>query len=225
MTDSQGGSHRAARVGGVDWRCYVITSGSGGEVVAKAAAAAAAGAGVVQIRAKDLGTRALLELTCAVARAVVAANPRTRVLVDDRADVAWAARRRGEPVHGVHLGWDDLHPRDARALLGPDAIIGLTTGTLELVQAAQGLADVVDYVGCGPFRSTPTKDSGREPLGVDGYPPLVAATELPLIAIGSVTPDDAPRLAAAGVAGVALVRAVMDAPDPAAVVRRVLAGF
>lgn len=209
----------------VDWRCYLVTAGTSRATVEKAAAAAAAGAGVVQVRAKDATTRELLDLTTSVARAVATVAPSTRVLVDDRADIAWAARRAGEPVHGVHIGWDDLPPRDARALLGPDAIIGLTTGTLELVEAAEGLAEVIDYVGCGPFRSTPTKNSGREPLGVQGYPPLVAATRLPLVAIGDVTPTDVPDLAAAGVNGVAIVRAIMNAPDPTPVVRAVLDGF
>src|SRR5699024_12756810 len=66
---------------------------------------------------------------------------------------------------------------------------------------------------------------GRPPLGVDGYVPLVAASSLPIVAIGDITPADAAGLAGAGVAGVALVRAVMDAPGPAATVREVLSGF
>ncbi|OKL52959.1 thiamine-phosphate diphosphorylase [Bowdeniella nasicola] len=209
----------------VDWRCYLVTSGFGRETVEKAAAAAAAGAGVVQVRLKDATTRELLAFTIEVATSVAAVAPSTRVLVDDRADVAFAAMHTGHPVHGVHLGWDDLPAAEARAMLGPDAIIGLTTGTLPLVEAADELADIIDYVGCGPFRRTPTKDSGREPLGVEGYPPLVAATSLPLVAIGDVTPNDVPGLAEAGVAGVALVRAIMDAPDPSSVVQQVLAGF
>lgn len=202
----------------LDLRAYLVTSGTGPRVAEVAAAAARGGAGVVQVRAKDLDGRALLDLVTAVAQAVAAASPTTRVLVDDRADVAWAARRRGAPVHGVHLGQDDLPPDDARALLGPDAVIGLTTGTLDLVRAADRYADVIDYVGAGPFRLTPTKDSGRPPLGVEGYPPLVAASRVPVVAIGDVTPDDVPALAGTGVAGVAMVRAVMGAADPQAVV-------
>jgi thiamine-phosphate pyrophosphorylase len=209
----------------LDLRCYLVTSGVGARTVEVAAAAAGAGAGVVQVRAKDASAAELLELTCAVAEAVGAANPATRVLVDDRADVAWAARRRGAAVHGVHLGQDDLPVEAARELLGPDTVIGLTTGTLELVRAAEELRGVIDYVGAGPFRLTPTKDSGREPLGVAGYPGLVAATGLPIVAIGDVTPADAAALAGTGVAGVALVRALMAAAEPGAVVREVLAGF
>ncbi len=209
----------------LDLRCYLVTTGTDRRTVEVAAAAAAAGAGVVQVRAKDATAAELLELACAVADAVHAARPATRVLVDDRADVAFAARTRGAEVHGVHLGQDDLPVTAARCLLGPEAIIGLTTGTLELVRAAEALRGVVDYIGAGPFRPTPTKDSGREPIGVAGYPALTAATSLPVVAIGGVTPSDVPALAGTGVAGVALVRALMDAADPRAVVREVLAGY
>ncbi|WP_273168326.1 thiamine phosphate synthase, partial [Actinomyces israelii] len=186
---------------------------------------AGAGAGIVQVRAKDLSAAGLLELTLAVARAVGRASAATRVVVDDRCDIAFAAMRAGANVHGVHLGQDDLPVADARALLGPRAVIGLTTGTLELVRAAQEVAGLIDYVGAGPFRPTPTKDSGRPALGVAGYPPLVAATSLPVVAIGDVRPADARALAGTGVAGVALVRAIMNAPDPAGAVREVLRGF
>lgn len=208
-----------------DYRLYLVTSGTGRATVDAAAAAARAGAGVVQVRAKDADTRTLLSLTRAVARAVRAANPGTRVVVDDSAEVAWALRRAGEPVHGVHLGQDDLPPADARALLGRDSLIGLTTGTLDLVRAADGLVGIVDYLGAGPFRLTPTKDSGRAALGVEGYPPLVAATSLPIVAIGDITAADVPALATTGIAGVCVVRAVMDADDPGRATAALLAAW
>ena len=218
-------THSADQDQALDLRCYLVTSGMERRTVEVAAAAAAAGAGVVQVRAKETTTAELLELVLAVAGAVQAANPGTRVLVDDRVDVAVAAGRRGAAVHGVHLGQEDLPVADARELLGPEAIIGVTTGTLELVRAAEELRAQVDYLGAGPFRRTPTKDSGRPPLGVEGYGPLVAASSLPIVAIGDVTPADAAALAGTGVAGVAVVRAVMEAPDPASAVREVLSGF
>ncbi|WP_022908934.1 thiamine phosphate synthase [Aestuariimicrobium kwangyangense] len=210
---------------GVDFRLYALTSGTDRRAVQVAAQVAAGGAGVVQVRAKDATTRQLLSLTIEVARAVASANPRTRVLVNDRADVAWAARRAGATVHGVHLGADDLPPPDARALLGPEALIGATAGSLSAVAAANSLAGVVDYLGCGPLRHTPTKDTGRTPLGIEGYFHLVGATELPIIAIGDVQSDDISLLAAAGVKGVAMLRALNDAPDPGAVARSVLAAW
>lgn len=206
----------------LDLRCYLVTSGTGRRTVETAAAAAAGGAGMIQVRDKQASTAELLELTCAVAAAVHRARPTARVVVDDRADVAFAARRLGAPVHGVHLGQDDLPVASARAMLGPEAIIGLTTGTLETVRRAEELRGLLDYVGAGPFRPTPTKDSGRMPLGVDGYRDLVAATRLPVVAIGGITAQDVPALARTGIAGVALVREIMEADDPERVARGIV---
>ena len=206
----------------LDLRCYFVT-GQGPDVVERARQAAAGGAGVIQVRSKPITARELYALSRAVAEAVHAVNPQTHVLIDDRADVAAALRHEG--IAGVHVGQDDLDVRVVRELLGPDAIIGLTTGTLELVQAANERKDVIDYIGCGPFRATPTKDSGRAPIGLDGYPELVAASELPLVAIGDVTADDACDLARAGVDGVAIVRGIMGAAEPRAYARRVVEEF
>ncbi|MTD91046.1 thiamine phosphate synthase [Corynebacterium hiratae] len=209
-----------------DLRCYFVTGkGTPAEIVRIAAAAARGGAGVVQVRSKPISARDLYHLGREVARAVAQANPETRVLIDDRVDVAAALRHAGEPVHGVHVGQDDLPVAAARALLGPDAIIGLTTGTRELVESANDAADVIDYIGCGPFRATPTKDSGRSPLGLHAYPELVKLSRVPLVAIGDVTAEDAADLAATGVAGLAVVRGIMHAADPEAYCRELLAGF
>lgn len=209
-----------------DLRCYLVTGdGEPRHIIDVARAAAAGGAGVVQVRSKPISARALTELAEQVALTVAGTNPDTRVLVDDRVDVAAALMHRGVPIHGVHIGQDDLPVRDARALLGPEALIGLTTGTLELVRAVHDIADVVDYIGAGPFRPTPTKDSGRPPVGLAGYPELVAASPVPVVAIGDVRATDAAELAATGVAGVAVVRGFMNAQDPAAVARQILAGF
>ncbi|MGV0367790.1 thiamine phosphate synthase [Corynebacterium aurimucosum] len=209
-----------------DLRCYFVTgAGTPAEIVRIAAAAARGGAGVVQVRSKPISARDLFFLGRDVARAVAKANPETRVLIDDRVDVAAALRHAGEPVHGVHVGQDDLPVAAARALLGPDAIIGLTTGTRELVESANDVADVIDYIGCGPFRATPTKDSGRTPLGLHAYPELVKLSRVPLVAIGDVTVEDAADLAATGVAGLAVVRGIMNAEDPEVYCRDLLSGF
>lgn len=209
----------------LDLRCYLVTSGTSRRTVETAAAAAAGGAGMIQVRDKQASTAELLELTCAVAAAVHRARPSARVVVDDRADVAFAARRLGAEVHGVHLGQDDLPVASARAMLGPEAIIGLTTGTRETVRRAEELRGLLDYVGAGPFRPTPTKDSGRTPLGVDGYRSLVAETGLPVVAIGGITAQDVPSLARTGIAGVALVRELMDADDPERAAREIVSAL
>lgn len=210
----------------VDYRCYFVTgAGDPREVADRAAQAASGGAGVIQVRSKPISARSLLALARSVSEAVAAANPATRVLVDDRVDVALALMREGANVHGVHVGQDDLPVPAVRALLGPQTIIGLTTGTLELVRAANKVAGALDYVGCGPFRPTPTKDSGRVPLGVAGYAPIVGESLVPVVAIGDVTADDVAELAATGIAGTAIVRGIMNADSPSDYCATVLAEF
>ena len=208
----------------LDLRCYFVTGQPAADVARVASAAAAGGAGVIQVRSKPIAEPALERLACEVADAVAAANPRTRVLIDDNVPLA-ARLMETHHIHGAHIGQDDMDPRAARELLGPNAILGLTTGTLALVEAANAYADVIDYVGAGPFRPTPTKDSGRAPLGLDGYPPLVAASKVPVVAIGDVHASDAAALAATGVAGVAIVRGFMRAEDPRAMAAGIVKDF
>lgn len=217
------GAHGKAEL---DLRCYFVTgAGTPEQIILTARAAALGGAGIIQVRSKPITAAALYDLTAGVAEEVRRVAPDTKVLVDDRVDVALALIAEGHPVHGVHLGHEDLPVASARALLGPEAIIGLTTGTLELIHAANTQAALLDYVGCGPFQPTPTKDSARPPLGIEGYPPIVAASALPVVAIGGVTVNDVANLAATGVAGVAIVRGFMNAEHPRHYAAEVLTEF
>ncbi|MGO2777117.1 thiamine phosphate synthase [Corynebacterium casei] len=210
----------------LDLRCYVVTgNGSQDDIVATAAQAAAGGAGVIQVRSKPIGAGQLLKLAEKVSLAVAEANPATKILIDDRVDIAAILIRRGLPVHGVHVGQSDILVTDVRELLGPDAIIGLTTGTAELIQHANEYADIIDYVGAGPFRPTPTKDSGRAPIGLEGYPQLVELSKLPIVAIGDVQPADVAALASTGIAGVAMVRAFIEAPSATELAQQIIADF
>src|SRR5699024_3831461 len=101
----------------------------------------------------------------------------------------------------------------------------LTTGTAELIHQANEYAGIIDYVGAGPFRPTPTKDSGRRPIDLEGYPHLVELSKLPIVAIGDVQPGDVAELAATGIAGVAMVRAFRDAPSATELAPTVIADF
>ena len=110
-------------------------------------------------------------------------------------------RARGVRIDGVHIGQDDLPVADARRLLGEHAIIGLTTGTRELVERANAVAHLIDYIGAGPFRPSPTKASNRPPLGVEGLRELAELSKVPVVAIGDIWPQDCPSIRETGVAG------------------------
>ncbi|MDO5670723.1 MAG: thiamine phosphate synthase [Corynebacterium sp.] len=207
----------------LDLRCYLVTgSGTREHILKVVREAVAGGCGTVQVRSKPIDALDLYELTADIAREV---GDRATVLIDDRVDVALSLMRLGLPVHGVHVGQSDLPVEQVRQLLGPDAIIGLTTGSRELVEASNALGDVIDYIGAGPYRPTPTKDTGRSPLGLEGYRELTELSKVPVVAIGDVTADDAADLAATGVAGLAVVRGLMNAADPRAYAARLVAGF
>ncbi|MFH0412806.1 thiamine phosphate synthase [Corynebacterium sp. L4756] len=209
----------------LDLRCYMITGyGSDADIIATARSAAHGGAGVIQVRSKPIDAGHLLELSEKIAVAVADINPQTRVLIDDRVDIVAILMRRGIPVHGVHVGQSDIPVTAVRELLGPEVIIGLTTGTAELVTQANEHADIIDYIGAGPFRPTPTKDSGRPPIGLEGYPQLVKLSRLPMVAIGDVQPSDVKALAGTGIDGVAMVRAFSEAHNQGSEQVKSLAG-
>lgn len=175
------------------------------------------GVSIVQLREHSASAAELLALAEELA-AVIAG--RAVFVIDDRVDVALAARLRGARVDGVHLGQSDLPVTEARALLGPDALIGLTANTPEHLEAAHALpAGTIDYLGVGVIRPTATKANHPAPLGVAGFARLAAATPLPCVAIGGIVAADAAPLRAAGAAGLAVVSAICAADDPAEAAR------
>jgi hydroxymethylpyrimidine kinase/phosphomethylpyrimidine kinase/thiamine-phosphate diphosphorylase len=178
------------------------------------------GVRVVQLRDKtatDAQTAAqLVELSRVI-------DGRALLLVNDRLDAALAARQAGARVDGVHLGQGDAPVLRARALLGPDAVIGLTANSAEHLDAVLALPPgTVDYLGVGVIRPTSTKPDHPPALGVDGFRAFAAASPLPCVAIGGVGIDDTEALRDAGASGLAVVSALCTADDPAATARAFL---
>lgn len=170
------------------------------------------GAGIVQLREKQAGFDDQLRQVEELAEAI---DGRARLIVNDRLDVAIAARDRGIPVDGVHLGQEDARALTARQALGRHAIVGLTANTsAHLAAVARLPAATVDYLGVGVIRPTTTKPNHPPALGVDGFGELVASTPIPCVAIGGITLADVAPLKRAGAAGIAVVSAVCAAEDP-----------
>ncbi|WP_321335537.1 thiamine phosphate synthase [Breoghania sp.] len=200
-----------------DLSLYLVTDTAlcGARGVAETAAAAArGGATLVQLRDPLAKTRELVEL----ARALKAAlEPfRLPLIVNDRIDVALASG-----AEGVHIGQKDMAPADARALLGADAVLGLSVGSLEEL-AVSDLAPV-DYVGIGPYRGTATKQDAGEAIGLFGFRTVREKIDLPAVAIGGIKAEHAGELIAGGADGVAVVSAICAAPDPEAAARDLMA--
>lgn len=177
------------------------------------------GVTIVQLREKHGSAADQLRQLEELAEAI---DGRADLVINDRLDVAVAARARGLRV-GVHLGQGDDAVTRARAELGPDAIVGLTANT-RAHREAVALMDpgTIDYLGVGVIRPTTTKPDHPPALGVSGFREFAAHTELPCVAIGGVQFADVVPLRTAGAAGIALVSALCAAPHPAEAARMFL---
>lgn len=129
-------------------------------------------------------------------------------------------------VDGVHLGKNDMPPAEARRLLGEKYIIGATANTIDDIRALS--ARDVDYVGLGPYRYTETKRNLSPVLGVEGYRRIMEechaeGIELPVVAIGGITPDDLQPLMEVGVDGIALSGTILNAQSPREMTETIIA--
>lgn len=200
-------------------RLIVVTDpdcGAGRTVVDVVRAALRGGAPAIQLRMKDAPAREMAELARALRAETRAAG--ALLFVNDRVDVALAAG-----ADGAHVGQDDLPVAAARALAPPGFLLGVSAETAVLACAAE--ADGADYVGVGPVYATGSKAGAGDAVGTERIAQVVAAVRIPVVGIGGITIANAPPVVRAGAAGVAVISAVMRAPDPHAAVRALLAGF
>jgi thiamine-phosphate pyrophosphorylase len=153
------------------------------------------GTGILQFRHKGHWSRAIFEAAQAVARMCRRAG--AQLIVDDRADIAMLLDA------GLHLGQEDLPPRDARRLMGPDAVIGYSSHNPQQLSATGG--EPVNYVAFGPVFPTASKRNPDPVTGVELLRECRALVEKPLVAIGGITRDRAPAVFAAGADSVAVI--------------------
>ena len=174
-----------------------------------AAACLDGGATLLQIRAKQESSRALLAQTEAIVRRAAAYDD-ARIIVNDRADIAWLAG-----AAGVHIGQDDLSPDAIRRIVGPDAVVGWSTHTPGQLVASR--TEPISYLAIGPVFRTSTKDTGYDSVGLDRV--RAAAEEahrrpIPLVAIGGITLDRAQAVIDAGADPVAVITDLLVTNDP-----------
>jgi thiamine-phosphate pyrophosphorylase len=192
-----------------DTRLYPLTDRrfSGLSHAEQVSLLAQGGATLIQLREKTLSPREFYGAAAAALR--VASESGVRIIINDRVDIALALQ-----ADGVHLGQDDLSPEAARGILGPEAIIGFSTHTLEQASAAMYMP--IDYVAIGPIFGTSTKEKADLPLLLDGLRRVRnAVSTKPLVAIGGVTLENSAAVLSAGADAVAVISEIWSRPENA----------
>lgn len=171
------------------------------------------GAGVIQLREKEMKARALVE--AGLELRALTAEKGVAFIVNDRVDVA-----RAVDADGVHLGQEDLPPAYAREILGPDKIIGISASNIEEAAAAE--REGADYIGLGAVFATQTKGDAGLPVGVETVREVTRRVNVPVVAIGGINFDNVGQVIKAGADGIAVVSAVTGVFDVRSAARRLL---
>jgi thiamine-phosphate pyrophosphorylase len=203
----------------VDLRCYAIVDpevAGGHDLVDLCRMLAAGGVTLVQLRDKLSDTKSMIDR----ARAIKKALGRVPLLINDRVDVALAVG-----CAGVHIGWDDMAPEDARRLLGPEAIIGLTINSPVRADATQ--LDLIDYAGIGGIYGTTSKVTKNSPIGIAGMAKVIQALHqrkpgFSTCGIAGINARNAGPVIEAGADGVSVISALSLANDPRAATAELL---
>lgn len=174
---------------------------------------AAAGVRLLQYRDKSASALDLLETSRRLVSSLNSCG--ASLIVNDRPDVAALAG-----AGGVHVGQEDLDPEQARAVVGKEMWVGVSTHNLE--QFRRAAATSADYIAVGPIFATTSKANPDPVVGLDLIRQIRSLTEKPIVAIGGVTLDRAASVIAAGADSVAVIRDVLCAAKPAEQVRRYL---
>ncbi len=206
-------THQSARRLG-EARLYVLIDGRGSldEFEHLARSLIQAGVHVIQLRDKRLDDRTLLGRARRLSE--LSRGSGTLFVMNDRPDLARLSR-----ADGVHVGQEELSVKDSRTVVGPDALIGVSTHSIE--QARQAVLDGANYIGCGPVFPSPTKQF-EQLAGVELLRAVAAEIRLPAFAIGGISRANLSRVLETGVCRVAVGSAILGAGDPAAEARAML---
>lgn len=187
-----------------NFRLQFITDGNGIEqTLAQARQVLDGGCRWIQVRMKGADTGEVRETLQELKP--ICGDYEATLLVDDHTDLCGFC-------DGVHLGQDDMSVAEARNIVGPDKIIGLTANNSDQIKASENA--LPDYYGIGPFRFTSTKKNLAPVLGTDGYKKLAPLLKRPFVAIGGITHDDVRPLMSAGASGIAVSSLITRSADP-----------
>jgi len=191
----------------VDYSIYLVTDRGilqGRDLLDAVAEAIEGGVTLIQLREKEVSSREFYQIALKVKD--LSHSRGVPLLINDRLDIALAVN-----ADGLHIGQEDLPLKVARKLLGPDKIIGLSVSNLE--DAVQGEKEGADYLGAGAVYPTTSKDVSESPIGPDGLKKIKDAVSIPVVGIGGINLFNIEEVKRTGVDGVAVISAIMGAPD------------
>lgn len=191
-----------------DFSLYLVTDSSRCTMMPleeTVAAAVRGGVTMVQLREKTMETRKFVE--CARQLRALLSPLDIPLIINDRVDIALAVR-----ADGVHVGQTDMRVQDVRALIGGEAIVGITVETPEQIEEANALD--IDYIGISPVFSTPSVPRDVKPWQLPGVQKARSLTSLPIVGFEGITTANAAEVIAAGADGVAVVSAICGALSP-----------
>ncbi|MDU4961079.1 MAG: thiamine phosphate synthase [Sporomusaceae bacterium] len=195
---------------------YLVTDRrllAGADLAAAVEQAILGGVTLVQLREKDASSRDFYQQ--AVSVKAITTKYGVPLIINDRADIALAV-----DADGLHIGDEDLPLPAARRLLGPRKLIGVSAATLAEAKATE--AGGADYLGVGAVFPTATKNNA-DSVSLDDLRRITAAVSIPVVAIGGINETNISRVMTAGVAGAAVVSAIIGRPDPCQAARQLLA--
>lgn len=198
----------------VDVSVYLLTMPralSNGTYFDTLKSALSGGVSLLQWREKEGNTGELYRQAMAVQQ--LALDYQIPFIINDRVDVALAL-----DADGVHVGQDDLPANEARKLIGPNKILGVSAGNLE--EALQAEKDGADYIGVGAVFPTGSKKDAM-PISLEAFKEICEHVTIPVVAIGGITIDKVPLLRGNGAKGVAVISSVWNAENPAEAVRNI----
>lgn len=200
----------------VDLRLYFVADPTHvrGEFMSTVHEALAGGVTMVQLRAKSVTDRDLLDLAMRIR--LECARHEVTFIVNDRLDIALASN-----ADGIHLGVDDLPIPAIRSLTPPGFIVGYSPDTHKGIHEAKKFG--ADYLGIGPVFGTATKSDAGAALGLDEFSSRCRMSQLPVVGIGGIGPSNAHAVIQAGAQGIAVVSALSNADDPRAAAQELAA--
>jgi thiamine-phosphate pyrophosphorylase len=166
----------------------------------------------LQLREKDIDDRELLQIARDIAN--ITKNSETKFIINDRVDICMLSG-----ADGIHLGQDDISFTDAKKILPPDKIIGLSTHNI--AQASAALTLKPDYIGFGPIYATPTQRKPDPVVGCELLSQVLLMVDIPVIAIGGIDDTNIHNVINAGAKHICLVRFFMQATDLAERIDRI----